>query len=127
MADASGLSRRNVHLAIIGHGAAMQTVLPSGWHKRLVRFETPGTNGVVAYCLEPHDLWVSKAIAGRPKDVEFYAGFRRDGNHRTRAHELRYADAATGARDRVTFAKPGTVSYESPTWSPDGRRFATAL
>lgn len=46
-------------------------VLPSGWRKRLVRFETPGTNGVVAWCLEPHDLWVSKAIAGRPKDLEF--------------------------------------------------------
>jgi hypothetical protein len=46
-------------------------VLPSGWRKRLVRFKTPGTNGVVAWCLEPHDLWVSKAIAGRPKDLEF--------------------------------------------------------
>ena len=46
-------------------------VLPAGWRKRLVRFETPGTNGVVAWCLEPHDLWVSKAIAGRPKDLEF--------------------------------------------------------
>jgi hypothetical protein len=46
-------------------------VLPSGWRRRLIRFETPGTNGVVAWCLEPHDLWVSKAIAGRPKDLEF--------------------------------------------------------
>jgi len=46
-------------------------VLPAGWRERLVRFESPGTNGVVAWCLEPHDLWVSKAIAGRPKDLEF--------------------------------------------------------
>lgn len=46
-------------------------VLPSGWRKRLVRFETPATNGVVAWCLEPHDLWVSKAIASRPKDAAF--------------------------------------------------------
>ncbi len=46
-------------------------VLPSGWRGRLVRFETAGTNEVVAWCLEPHDLWVSKAIAGRPKDLEF--------------------------------------------------------
>lgn len=46
-------------------------VLPAGWRGRLVRFESPGTNGVVAWCLDPHDLWVSKAIAGRPKDVEF--------------------------------------------------------
>lgn len=46
-------------------------VLPAGWRGRLVRFESPGTNGVVAWCLDPHDLWVSKAIAGRPKDLEF--------------------------------------------------------
>lgn len=46
-------------------------ILPAGWRDQLVRFETPGTNGVVAWCLEPHDLWVSKAIAGRPKDLEF--------------------------------------------------------
>ncbi len=46
-------------------------VLPSGWRRRLVRYETPATNGVVAWCLELHDLWISKAIAGRPKDLEF--------------------------------------------------------
>jgi len=45
--------------------------LPKGWRDRLVRFETPATNGVVAWCLEPHDLWISKAIAGRQKDREF--------------------------------------------------------
>jgi hypothetical protein len=46
-------------------------VLPRGWRKRLVRFETPGSGGVVALCLEPHDLWIAKAIANRPKDIEF--------------------------------------------------------
>lgn len=46
-------------------------VLPEGWRDRLARFETPSTNGVVAWCLEPHDLWVSKMVAARPKDLEF--------------------------------------------------------
>lgn len=46
-------------------------VLPVGWRDRLVRYESPATNGVVAWCLEVHDLWVSKAIALRPKDIEF--------------------------------------------------------
>jgi hypothetical protein len=46
-------------------------ILPEGWEARLVRFESPATNGVVAWCLDAHDLWISKAIAGRPKDVEF--------------------------------------------------------
>jgi hypothetical protein len=54
-------------------------VLPDGWRDRLVRFETPATNGVVAWCLEPHDLWISKAIAGRPKDREFCRALLRHG------------------------------------------------
>lgn len=56
------------------HGVGETTaVLPHGWRDRLVRFETPATNGVTAWCLEPHDLWVSKAIADRPRDREFCA------------------------------------------------------
>jgi len=50
---------------------AVTAVLPDGWQDRLVRFETAGTRGVVAWCLELHDLWISKMIAGRPKDLEF--------------------------------------------------------
>lgn len=46
-------------------------VLPDGWRERVVRFETPGTGGVTAWCLDLHDLWISKAVAGRPKDLEF--------------------------------------------------------
>lgn len=46
-------------------------ILPNGWRERLVRFDTPGTQGVIAWCLEIHDLWLSKAIAGREKDLEF--------------------------------------------------------
>ncbi len=46
-------------------------ILPEGWRDRLVRYEEPATGGVVAWCLEVHDLWISKAIANREKDVEF--------------------------------------------------------
>lgn len=46
-------------------------LLPRNWQDRLIRYETPGTNGVVAWCLEIHDLWISKALALRPKDIEF--------------------------------------------------------
>ena len=48
-------------------------ILPRGWQDRLIRYETPNTNGVVAWCLEIHDLWISKAIASRRKDIEFCA------------------------------------------------------
>ena len=48
------------------HGVAETTaILPQGWRERLVRFATLATSCVVAWCLEPHDLWISKAIAGR--------------------------------------------------------------
>ena len=46
-------------------------VLPGGWRDRLIAYESPRTNGVTALCLEPHDLWISKAVAGRRKDREF--------------------------------------------------------
>lgn len=54
------------------HGVDETTaVLPDGWRDRLVPFVTPATGGVTALCLEVHDLWISKAIANRPRDVEF--------------------------------------------------------
>jgi hypothetical protein len=45
--------------------------LPDGWQSRLVPFATQATRGVTAWCLELHDLWISKAVAGRQKDLEF--------------------------------------------------------
>ena len=45
--------------------------LPDGWRDRLIAGKTEDTNGVTAYYLEAHDLWVSKAVAGREKDAVF--------------------------------------------------------
>ncbi len=57
-----------------GHGVTEATArLPSGWRERLIPHAEPATNGVTALCLEPHDLWLSKACAGRPKDARFCA------------------------------------------------------
>jgi len=44
---------------------------PVGWESRLIRVETPQTRGAIGYCLETHDLVVSKVVAGREKDVRF--------------------------------------------------------
>ena len=46
-------------------------ILPNGWRDRLRRLDSLDTGGVVAWCLDAHDLWISKAIANREKDVEF--------------------------------------------------------
>lgn len=45
--------------------------LPDGWMERLIPFRTPRTGGVTAWCLEPHDLFVSKLVAWREKDQQF--------------------------------------------------------
>ncbi len=42
--------------------------LPDGWRERLVDLPSPSGMG---RCLEPHDLALSKLVAGREKDFEF--------------------------------------------------------
>ncbi|MEZ0267241.1 MAG: DUF6036 family nucleotidyltransferase [Phycisphaerae bacterium] len=54
------------------HGVDETTaVLPDGWRDRLVKVDSPGTMGAVGWCLDPHDLAVSKLAAGRGKDLAF--------------------------------------------------------
>ncbi len=58
------------------HGVAPETaVAPGGWQDRLVRAEIPPRvgqmAGVVALCLEIHDLVLAKCVAGRERDWEF--------------------------------------------------------
>jgi hypothetical protein len=48
-------------------------VLPRGWRDRLVKVQNANTRGAVGWCLEVHDLVVSKAVAGREKDELFIA------------------------------------------------------
>lgn len=56
------------------HGVNETTaVLPSGWQERLVRVENENTRGSIGWCLEPHDLAVSKLVAAREKDLVFVA------------------------------------------------------
>ena len=55
-------------------GASPTTaLLPLEWQARLIRVCNPNTRGNVGWCLEIHDLLVSKYLAARPKDVEFSA------------------------------------------------------
>jgi hypothetical protein len=47
--------------------------LPHGWKDRLVRFTPLAGYGHIGWCLDPVDLCVAKAIAGREKDHTFIA------------------------------------------------------
>jgi hypothetical protein len=48
---------------------------PGGWEERLVRVEIPPrvgqARGVIALCLDVHDLVLAKCVAGRDRDWEF--------------------------------------------------------
>jgi len=46
-------------------------VLPAGWKDRLVAVRNEATRGATGWCLEPHDLVIAKAVAGRERDREF--------------------------------------------------------
>jgi hypothetical protein len=45
--------------------------LPDGWRRRCIRVRTAATNGKTGWCLEGHDLALSKLAAFRPKDKTF--------------------------------------------------------
>ena len=46
-------------------------VLPDGWRARLIPVQNANTRGITGWCLEPHDLVLSKYVAGRDKDRRF--------------------------------------------------------
>ena len=52
------------------HGVDETTAtLPAGWKERLVPIHNENTGGATGWCLEVHDLIVSKLVAGRDKDL----------------------------------------------------------
>ena len=56
------------------HGVGPETaIVPSGWKDRLVPVHSEFTGGATAFCLEVHDLAISKLVAGREKDFDFVA------------------------------------------------------
>ena len=54
--------------------------LPHGWRERLVKVETPATNNTTGWCLELHDLCVSKLIANRDRDLSYVRALLRSGH-----------------------------------------------
>ena len=57
------------------HGVGPDTAtLPMDWERRLVAIRSENTRGATGWCLEAHDMAVSKLVAGREKDLEFVRG-----------------------------------------------------
>jgi len=56
------------------HGVSPETAkLPAGWQERLVPIRNQNTRDITGWCLEAHDLAISKYVAGREKDLVFTA------------------------------------------------------
>ncbi|MEO8945357.1 MAG: DUF6036 family nucleotidyltransferase [Gemmatimonadaceae bacterium] len=54
------------------HGVPIDAaVLPMGWEKRAIAVSNANTNGATAWCVEAHDLAISKLVAYRDKDRDF--------------------------------------------------------
>lgn len=54
-------------------------VLPTGWENRAETLDRQDSRPGYARCLEPHDLVVSKLVAGREKDITFAAALLEHG------------------------------------------------
>ena len=54
------------------HGVDETTAtLPTGWLERLIPIRNENTGGATGWCLEVHDLAISKLVAGREKDIDY--------------------------------------------------------
>ena len=76
------------------------------WQSRLVVVKNDNTNCGTGYCLEVHDLAVSKIVAMRPKDLEFVQELVRQDmiDKRTMLRRLKQTDLEDSRR-RVVQAR----------------------
>jgi hypothetical protein len=102
------LSFFHEHFGYYAQGVGPETAhLPRGWQDRLVRLQNEGTNHRVAYCLNPLDLFVSKACAAREKDRRFNRALLNSGivsleDALARAAQLEDASEAQRVRGWIT-------------------------
>ena len=52
-------------------------ILPEGWRDRVIPIESADTAGATGYCLEVHDLAVSRLVSGKDDDFTFLLGLLR--------------------------------------------------
>jgi hypothetical protein len=84
---------------------ASTATLPDGWQLRLIPVHNANTAGVTGWCLEPHDLVISKLIAGREKDRSYATEAARHGLIESSALEARLAvTTLDDARRRLVLA-----------------------
>ena len=74
---------------------------PNDWEKRLVPFRTKNTGGVTGWCVEIHDLTISKLAAGRDKDLAYIRALLKHKLVKRAILEQRLADTEIPQRHRA--------------------------
>lgn len=83
------------------HGLSIEAaVLPAGWEKRAIAVRNSNTRDRTGWCVEAHDLAVSKLVAFRDKDRDFVRTLLRE--HLIEPKTLRQRLATLPAHPRVT-------------------------
>ncbi len=92
--------------------------LPDGWNSRVNVYAGAAADGARAHCLEPHDLVVSKLVAGRDKDHEFADALLAEGMVSAQTLIERAAALPVAAEgNRVKTWVAGWVAKHRPTGS----------
>jgi Nucleotidyltransferase of unknown function (DUF6036) len=99
------------------HGVGPETAkAPSGWHERLVRHEVPprvaSTTSAIAWCLEPHDLVLSKCVRGDTRDWQYAAEALKAGivNPETLLQRLAWLPVDPELRDQIDRMVRGMIA-----------------
>lgn len=73
-------SEFHLHYGFYAQGVGPETaILPDGWQNRLHRVQNGNTDNRIGWCLDVADLFMSKAAAGRDKDLTFCCALLRHG------------------------------------------------
>ena len=76
------------------------------------RCSPPAKSDVTALCLEMHDFWLAKALAGRPKDLAFCAALLDRGLVRRTVLKERLDDMPALDIERKTWMRPEAASIK---------------
>lgn len=65
-------SRFHESFSYYAHGVGPETpTAPQGWQERLIPLSNDNTHGATGWCMEIHDVVLSKCVANREKDWEY--------------------------------------------------------
>jgi hypothetical protein len=98
----------------VGEGVSR---FPDDWRDRMIPFKTENTNGVTGWCVEVHDICISKLLANRDKDHEYVTALINSGHARPEILIERLESTPSSSEERTMViasiqgkAKPGRKS-----------------